>query len=1126
MRNKCLIVCSGVLLLWTTAATANVNLEFRPATQTVTNNTIANVEVYAVSDNATNQAFGFVQVVFTWDQTVLELVGQNANGPYNWFSIGFPSNGVNLPLVGGIPANDGDAVVAALAQFEPAPLPLATPSGLLVTTLQFKAIDTVVDTPVAIAPLIGGTATLVLDLPAGGVDVTGTLGPPALITSICNVSLDCDDGNDCSTDTCTALVCSHGLEAVGTACGDPTDSGCDNPDTCDGAGVCLPNLEPVGFACGSPADTECDNPDTCDGAGTCLSNLEPVGLACGSPNSDACDAPDTCDGAGACAPNHVDAGAPCGDPTDTECNQADLCDGSGVCQSNLVSAGSPCGDPSNTACTDPDTCDGGGFCVANDFFCLPPNDFCIDDGTGMPVCVQCIFGDDTPCDDGNFCTADFCGLDNTCHNSADPKNGLPCPDALFCNGVETCQGGACVSPPLLACDDSNPCTDDICDEATDTCSNPPNDANDPDDGLFCNGLDTCQNGVIIPGSPPDCNDANECTDDSCDDLVGSCVHVGNANACDDGQPCTFNDACVASACVGGPVPPGTGQVDLAWVPMSTTVQVGDPIELGLYAISVDAIPDEIFSIDVVLNWDPAVLAFDTNINNGPYTWLLSFFPGNHPLNATFLDGDAFYSGLSQLGIPAMATPAPGLLVTTMRFDTVGLSPGTEVVIAECGGPLGTTTRVDGGTAGQLQGNLGVATVQIVECFTSAACDDGVFCNGEETCVANSCVPGVQPCDDGNICTDDVCSEAAQACQTIPLTGDFDQDGLFCTGIDRCEAGVFVPGEPVVCDDGNICTTDSCDDTIDACTFASNTVPCDDADPCTDSDTCSGGVCFGQPIFGCVPCEFDSQCDDLVSCTANVCDQALGVCTFIPDDTLCPDDGIFCNGVEFCLGPDGDPGTGCASSGPPCNNCSEALGCACDPPLVEVMGNRYLRITPQPPGTAVPTAFVVTSCGGTNPQYVGPLPGTTGISAFDEDGDGVPESTVGSLVVDPVDALWLTPAEWGGSVFVTGEFIKPDTLLDVQTDCGEPGIPNLTAPTSVTMSLYGDIDLDGNPTLGDVLLIVLGFQNNFTDTTRSLIDLAPCATDQVINIADVFFAVLAFQGTPPFDFTCEFSVCAP
>ncbi len=53
----------------------------------------------------------------------------------------------------------------------------------------------------------------------------------------------------------------------------------------------------------------------------------------------------------------------------------------------------------------------------------------------------------------------------------------------------------------------------------------------------------------------------------------------------------------------------------------------------------------------------------------------------------------------------------------------------------------------------------------------ALCDDGFFCNGSETCVADSgCVPGTFPCGD-----DAWCQESAMSC--VPLgTGDFEFDG--------------------------------------------------------------------------------------------------------------------------------------------------------------------------------------------------------------------------------------------------------------------------------------------------------------------------------------------------------------
>src|SRR5439155_462928 len=52
-----------------------------------------------------------------------------------------------------------------------------------------------------------------------------------------------------------------------------------------------------------------------------------------------------------------------------------------------------------------------------------------------------------------------------------------------------------------------------------------------------------------------------------------------------------------------------------------------------------------------------------------------------------------------------------------------------------------------------------------------------------------------------------------------------------------------------CDDGNVCTTDSCDPAT-GCVHAPNTVPCDDGSACTTNDTCSGGTCVGGPPLVC------------------------------------------------------------------------------------------------------------------------------------------------------------------------------------------------------------------------------------------------------------------------------------
>ncbi len=1105
-------------------AFALVDLEWRPPSQTVTNGTVFDVDIYAVSDDATDQSVGIVQLVFTWDSTAIELVGHVDSSPYAWQFIGFLNDasvdGLNAPY-GTVPGNDGDAMLTAAAPIVGAPAS-ATPAGLLVGTLQFRAIDTTTDTPIVIEAVIGSTTTLVMDARANGNFVTGVLGPPSLVTSTCAADIDCDDWNDCTTDTCNtgASTCSHSAIVVGTACGDPGDTDCDNPDTCDGAGTCVANLELPGVSCGSPINTDCDNPDTCDGTGVCLTNNAVAGTACGDPAETDCDNPDTCDGTGGCLINNEPSGLACGDPSESACDHADTCNGSGACQGNLEPVGSVCGDPTDNACTDPDSCDGFGACLPNDFVCSAPTPFCREIDS-QPVCVECL--DSIHCDDGNFCTADFCDLANICRNSSDPMDGTPCPDAAFCNGVETCTMGLCLSPGD-PCDDDNVCTDDSCSEVTDSCTSTPNNNNDPDDGLFCNGVDTCVGGNIVFGQPPICDDANGCTDDSCDEFADDCAFVNNTLACEDGDPCTIDDACGGGSCQSGSPPSGNGRVDLVWIPGSSTRRLGDPITFGLYAVSVDANPDDMFTLDVVISWDPNFLELLGHDDTSAPNWLVSGFPDDSAfdgLNAPFTglpsnDGDALYQAWAQLGVPEAATSA-GLLITEIQFGTTALTEGTPIDILNCVGMSPTATVVDGGSAGQLQGVLGSTSVRIVECFTSPDCDDGAFCNGTEVCSANACVLGANPCDDDNICTDDSCNEGNDTCFNTPNDNHDPDDGLFCNGVDTCSNGVIIVGAAPDCDDSNVCTDDSCSEAIRDCEYVDNTLTCDDGNGCTDGDACSGGFCSGVVDPDCDPCEFDWQCEDGIACTVDVCNTSLGVCAIDSlDHTFCDDD-LFCNGSEYCDPVNGAPVTGCVSGEAPCDPCDEVIGCPCEPPLAEAAGSRYIAIMPQLPDAPSPQALRVTYCAGTF-KYVGAPPGETLPLPWDVDPTPLDQTVDGSfavLVDDPADALYLTPAEWGGIVWVASIDIVPETTYEVQADCGTPGAPSLTLPVPVTTWIFGDTENNGIVNFNDLAWLVNGFQGIWESSEGPTIipnlDVHGCMPNRVINFVDIQITVAAFQG---------------
>jgi len=105
-----------------------------------------------------------------------------------------------------------------------------------------------------------------------------------------------------------------------------------------------------------------------------------------------------------------------------------------------------------------------------------------------------------------------------------------------------------------------------------------------DDGNSCTLGDTCKTFVCKPGPVDVCDDANICTNDSCDPLLG-CIQTNNTIACTDGNACTNPDVCLAGACV-----PGTADyLRLKWSRHSIREHVLDADALARQAQQVDAI---------------------------------------------------------------------------------------------------------------------------------------------------------------------------------------------------------------------------------------------------------------------------------------------------------------------------------------------------------------------------------------------------------------------------------------------------------------------------------------------------------------------------------------------------------
>lgn len=300
-----------------------------------------------------------------------------------------------------------------------------------------------------------------------------------------------DDGNPC-TDA--------GDDGSGNCATTNNTAPCDNGQFCDGSDTCAGGSCSVHAGNPCTGGTECavacdESTDRCaDQSGTACSN---DGNPCTT---------DSCDGAGRCVHPAGNAGAICRvaigacDPQETCTGSASVCpaDGfaastavcraaGGVCDSAETCTGTSGSCPADVFATTTTVCRAsGGICDAQET-CSGSNATCPADvvaGTAT-VCRastgECDLSEncggsakDCPADafvaggagcgsDGAVCTNDICN--GTSGGCTHPANTAACDDGLFCNGADTCSEGSCNAHT------GNPCASGVgCDETTDTCT--------------------------------------------------------------------------------------------------------------------------------------------------------------------------------------------------------------------------------------------------------------------------------------------------------------------------------------------------------------------------------------------------------------------------------------------------------------------------------------------------------------------------------------------------------------------------------------------------------------------------------------------------------------------------------
>ena len=264
--------------------------------------------------------------------------------------------------------------------------------------------------------------------------------------------------------------------------------------------------------------------------------IDTLSLISGCTTNGDCDDGAFCNGAETCSAGSCEPGTDpcpgqgCDEVTDScvACNYNDICDAGEHCDTC-----SDCPSGSGASCGN-GTCEPGEDCVSCAADCngrttgAPSGRFCCSGDSGGGGGSNPIDCNDSRCSaepwSCSFTAGSFCCGDGSCDTGEDENN---C--AIDC--VVTCSGPG-------DCDDGVACTDDDC--VAESCVNTANDANCPDDGLFCNGTESCDPVVGCDSSGDPCG-----TGETCNEATDSC----DTQDCGlRGDPCTVDTDCCSLDC--------------------------------------------------------------------------------------------------------------------------------------------------------------------------------------------------------------------------------------------------------------------------------------------------------------------------------------------------------------------------------------------------------------------------------------------------------------------------------------------------------------------------------------------------------------------------------------------------
>jgi hypothetical protein len=661
---------------------------------------------------------------------------------------------------------------------------------------------------------------------AGTVCLAGScVGSTLVQPSLCDGAGTCVPGSAVS---CAPAGCGGGACLSGCA----TDPDCAGTSYCN-AGACAPQ-KPLGTGATGPnqclsgfvADGVCCNV-ACTGTCVACTGLLKGGGAdglcgpskagtdpdneCPNQGSSSCGTNGVCDGAGACAlyaSGTVCAGASC---QGNKLVQPSLCNGSGSCLSQGTVTCNPgvcAGGTCQSGCAVDADCVASAFCNAG--MCAPKKP------TGQPATGsnQCLSGsaaDGVCCDVACVGTCVACsaakkgsGADGTCgpvQAGADPDHECTDQGAASCGALGTCDGASgCTQYPA-----GTVCAPAACQGVTLL------------QASLCDGSGTCVPGAPISCAPAACvggGCASSCVQDS--DCVGTAYC--NAAQCTPkkplGQPATGPNECLGgfvadgiccnSACTGA-------------CAACTTAKKGGGVDGTCGAIQAGGDPDDECA-------DQGATSCGTNgVCDGQGACAL------YAAGSVCAPGSCMGTNVIQ---PNLCDGSGACVVSGMKDCSpdpcvAGTCQSTCVTDADCA----MATAYCGGGTCQSKKPAGEAAAGANECFSGFVAD-GVCCTS--ACQNGAC---------------DACSVAAGGLKDgdcSPLNGAACDDGDACTQLDTCMGTVCTGASPKDCPAMDVCHENgACDPTTGACTPVPKTdgAGCDDGNACT-TDSCQAGVCKG------------------------------------------------------------------------------------------------------------------------------------------------------------------------------------------------------------------------------------------------------------------------------------------